>query len=256
MTTLDILTSLTLDGAPPKVALAHGRPNPQTMARLTGIFFIVTFLTSIPPVLTLYVPVLSDPAYILGSGSGTGLSWGALLELLLIFANIGSAIALFPIARRQSEALALGFVASRIIESAFIAMGIVALLAIGTLRLSAGGADPGAMTAIGKALVAIHDWTFRLGPGVVCGLGNGLILGTLMWRSRLIPRALTIFGLVGGPLILLSGAAVVLGAINGLSIWQGIATVPEFFWELGFGIWLTVKGFEPKALSALMGDAR
>ncbi len=135
-------------------------------------------------------------------------------------------------------------------------MGIVALLAIGTLRLSAGGADPGAMTAIGKALVAIHDWTFRLGPGVVCGLGNGLILGTLMWRSRLIPRALTIFGLVGGPLILLSGAAVVLGAINGLSIWQGIATVPEFFWELGFGIWLTVKGFEPKALSALMGDAR
>jgi hypothetical protein len=253
MTTLDLPAAVALD-RPPSVAAKRGSANPQFLARLTGIFFILTFITSIPPVLTLYVPVLSDPAYILGAGRDMGLSCGAVLELLLIATNIGSAIALFPIARRQSEGLALGFVASRIIESAFIAMGIVSLLAIGTLRLSAGGADAGTMVAIGKALVAVHDWTFRLGPGVVCGLGNGLILGALMWRSKLIPRWLSILGLVGGPLILISGAAVMLGVIDGLSVWQGIATVPEFFWELGFGIWLTVRGFNPKALAILMKD--
>ena len=256
MTTLDIPAALPLGGAHRTAAAKRGTANPQFLARLTGILFLITFITSIPPVLSLYVPVLSDPAYITGSGTGTGLSWGAILELLLIVANIGSAIALFPIARRQSETLALGFVASRIMESAFIAMGIVALLAIGTLRLSATGADAGAMMAVGKALVAVHDWTFRLGPGVVVGIGNGLILGTLMWRSKLVPRGLAILGLIGGPLILASGAAVVLGAIQGLSMWQGFATVPEFFWELGFGLWLTIKGFNPAALARLMdGEA-
>jgi len=252
MTTLDMTTALPLGRAQPKTATKRGETNPQFLGRLTGILFLITFITSIPPVLSLYVPVLSDPAYITGSGSSSGLSWGVILELLLIVANIGSAIALFPIAKRQNEGLALGFVASRLMESAFIGMGIVALLAIGSLRLGATGAESGAMIVVGKALVAVHDWTFRLGPGVVVGVGNGLILGTLMWRSRLVPRPLAILGLIGGPLILASGAAVVLGAIQGLSMWQGIATVPEFFWELGFGLWLTVKGFNPTALAALM----
>src|SRR5882724_4702732 len=107
MTTLDISAALPLGGAHRTAAARPGTANPQFLARLTGILFLITFITSIPPVLSLYVPVLSDPAYITGSGSGTGLSWGAILELLLIVANIGSAIALFPIARRQSETLAL-----------------------------------------------------------------------------------------------------------------------------------------------------
>jgi Domain of unknown function (DUF4386) len=250
MTTLDIAAA-PLIGKKLKPAQTPWAANAQFLGRLTGILFIVTFITSIPPVFSLYVPVLSDPAYILGAGTNIGLSWGAVLELLLLVANIGSAVVLFPVAKRQNEGLALGFIASRIMESAFIAVGILCLLAIGTLRGTAAGTDPATLTAIGKALVAIHDWSFRIGPGVVCGIGNGMILGYLMWRTKLVPRGLSILGLIGGPLIVLSGLAVVLGIISGGSMAQGIATIPEFFWELGFGLWLTVKGFNPTALAKL-----
>jgi len=236
------------------LAGARGQVDPQFLARLTGILFIVTFITSIPPAFLFYAPVLSDPAYITGAGTGTGLAWGALFEIVLIIANIGTAVALFPVLKRQNEALALGYVTARLMECTFIAVGILSLLAIGTLRLNAGGAGTDALVVVGKALVAVHDWTFRLGPGVVVGLGNGLILGYLMYRSRLVPRSLALLGLIGGPLILVSGAAVVLGAIEGLSVWQAIATIPEFFWELGLGIWLTVKGFNPAALADLLAD--
>jgi hypothetical protein len=232
--------------------LAPRQTDPQLLARLTGGLFLVTFITSIPPVVIFYAPVLSEPAYILGAGADGRLAWGAVLELILLIANIGTALALYPVLRRQNEALSLGYVAARLMECAFIAIGILCLLAIGTLRLEGTeGTTPEAMVAAGRALVAVHDWTFRLGPGFVVGIGNGLILAYLLYRSRLVPRTLSTLGLVGGPLIILSGVAVVLGLIEAGGVWQGIATVPEFFWELGLGLWLLSKGFEPTALQKL-----
>ena len=232
--------------------MAPRQTDPQLLARLTGGLFLVTFIAGIPPVFTFYVPVLSEPAYILGAGGDGGLAWGAVLELILLVANIGTALALYPVLRQQNEALSLGYVAARLMECAFIAVGILCLLAIGTLRLEgAAGTTPEALVAAGRALVAVHDWTFRLGPGFVVGIGNGLILAYLLYRSRLVPRALSSLGLIGGPLIILSGLAVVLGLIEAGGLWQGIATVPEFFWELGLGLWLLIRGFEPKALQQL-----
>jgi hypothetical protein len=221
------------------------------LARLTGLLFLITYATSIPPVLWFYVPALSDPAYVLGTGVDVGLSWGALLELALITANIATAIVLFPILKRISEIFALGFLAARIVECVFIAVGILSLLALGTLRLDATGMDDAALLVVGKALVAVHDWTFLLGPGTVVGVGNGLILGYLMYTSRLVPRAMAILGLIGGPALLVASVALQFGVIEIGSIWQVIATIPEFFWELSLGIWLLVKGFNPAALAAL-----
>ncbi|HEY8595231.1 MAG TPA: DUF4386 domain-containing protein [Devosiaceae bacterium] len=226
---------------------AHRRA--QRLARLTGLFFLITYAASIPPVAIFYMPALSDPAFILGDGFDMSLSWGAVLELVLIFANIASALTLYPVLSKRHEVLSLSYVAARLTESAFIAFGIVALLALNTLRGNAGAADPAALMVAGQALVALHDWTFRLGPGVVVGIGNGLILGYMMWRTRLVPRFLSILGLVGGPAILASGIAVVLGVIEAASMPQIIATIPEFFWELLFGLWLLIKGFNPNALA-------
>ena len=127
------------------------------------------------------------------------------MELLLIIANIGTALALFPILKRQNEALALGYVAARVIECTFIAIGIVSVLAVVTLRQDTAGADGASLVSIGQSLVAIHDWTFLLGPGFVVGIGNGLILGYLMYRSGLVPRRMAMLGLVGGPLVCASG---------------------------------------------------
>ena len=223
----------------------------QRLARWTGALFLVTYATSIPPVLSFYVPVLSDPAFILGGGFDRGVSWGAFLELLLIIANIGTALTLYPVLRRRFEVLSLGYVAARLIECGFIAVGVLALMALNTLRLHAGGADEASLVVAGQSLVAIHDWTFRLGPGFVVGVGNGLILGWMMWTTRLVPRAMSVLGLIGDPALLIAGTAMVFGAIEAGSTAQIVVTIPEFFWELLLGIWLLVKGFDTAALEEL-----
>lgn len=229
----------------------------RKIAFVAGALFVITFLTSIPAALFFYSPVLNHANYIVGAGADHRIAFGALLEMILIVANIGTAVVLFPILKRQNEGLALGYVAARIVESTFIATGIVSLLAIVTLRQDIGGAGgAGSLVPVGRSLVAIHDWTFLLGPGWVVGVGNGLILGYLMYRSGLVPRGMAMLGLIGGPLIIVSGTAVLLGVFKAGSAPQIIATAPEFAWELSLGIYLMVKGFKPSPiLSGTVGDA-
>ena len=138
---------------------------------------------------------------------------GALCESFLAITNIGTAVVLWPIVKRQSETLALSYVASRVVESIIIVVGLISLLSVVTLRedFAGAGADAGSLTIAGKSLVAIHDWTFLLGPGFCVGV-NGLLLGYLFYRSGLVPRWMAIFGLVGGPLIFASAIAVLFGA--------------------------------------------
>jgi hypothetical protein len=221
--------------------------NPQTIGRVTGVLFLITFLTSIPALL-LYGPVLNDPGYIVGAGADSRVLLGAFLELLLIIANIGTAVVPFPILKRQSDSLALGYVTARVMECVFIAVGILSVLAVVTLRqdfVGAAGADAGALIAVGKALVAIKDGTFLLGPGFVVGVGNGLMLGYLMYRSGLVPRSMAVLGLIGGPLVCASGIAVLFGVLELGSAGQFIASIPEIAWEASLGIYISVKGFKP-----------
>src|SRR5215813_5874901 len=149
----------------------------QRRARIFGVLYLITFITSIPA-LVLYQPVLDDPVgYIAGAGQNTQIVFGAFLELLLIIANIGTAVVIFPIVRRQSEELALGYVTARLFECTFILVGILAVLGIVTLRQ---GAPVPGEASVAYTLAALKDWTFLLGPGWVVGWGNGLILGYLM----------------------------------------------------------------------------
>ena len=219
-------------------------PATRRLMLVAGGLFVMTFVTSIAA-MVLYQPLLDDPAYVLGAGADTRVFAGAVLELLLIVANIGTALALFPILRRTNEALALGYVAARIVECVFIAVGIVSLLAVVTLRQDAvAGADAGSLLALGQSLVTIHDWTFLLGPGFVVGIGNGMLLGYLMYRSRLVPRPMAMLGLIGGPLVCLSGIAVMFGAFEAGSAPQFLATIPEIAWEASLGIYLLAKGLK------------
>jgi hypothetical protein len=230
--------------------------NPQTIARVFGVLFLITFITSIPAVFVFYAPVLADPRYIVGAGTGTSVQWGAFLEMILIIANIGTAVVVFPILRRQNEVLALGYVTARIVECGFIAVGLLSLLTVVTLRQEAAGADTASLVAVGKSLVALHDWTFLLGPGFVVGVGNGLILGYLMYKSALVPRAMAMLGLISGPLIIASGVGVLFGVIEAGGVWQIIATIPEFLWEFSLGIWPIVRGFNPSAIARLEYESR
>ena len=226
----------------------------QKRARVFGVLYLITYVTSIPALL-LYEPVLRDPvSYIAGAGHDKRILLGALLELLLIIANIGTAVVIVPIMRRQSEELAIGYVTARIFECAFILVGIVSVLAIITLRNQAAGASEG---TVAYTLAAIKDWTFLLGPGWMVGWGNGLILGYLMYRTGLVPRRAAWLGLVGGPLIIITGTAIMFGGnhpSSTLHSLQGIATIPEFLWELFLGVYCTIWGFRRDA-PILSGNA-
>ncbi len=224
----------------------------QKRARVFGVLYLITFVTSIPA-LALFQPVLDDPVgYIASGGQDTRIYFGVLLELLLIIANIGTAVVIFPIVRRQSEELALGYVTARLFECTFILVGIVSVLGIVTLQQEVAGAAEG---SVAYTLAALKDWTFLLGPGWVVGWGNGLILGYLMYSSGLVPRKATWLGLVGGPLIILSGTLVLFDVADAGGTLQSLATIPEFLWELFLGIYCTVKGFRPES-PILRADAR
>jgi len=224
-------------------------PGESRAAKWAGWFMAITFLTSIPALL-LYHSILHDHNYILGSGSKGKVQLAAFLEVLLIIANIGVAVVMFPILKRQSERMALGYVASRIVEATAIIVGVMALLAILTLRddLAASiGGDRGSLVIAGRTLVAIHDESFLIGPGFMVGVDD-LLLGYLMYTTGLMPPRLALFGLVGGPLIFLGKTLVVFGAFGIYSSAAGLFAIPVFIFEASFAIYLIVKGFRPSAV--------
>ena len=214
----------------------------QRNARIFGVLFIITFLTSIPA-LALYQPVLDDPAaYIAGDGEDSQIYLGAFLELLLIIANVGTAVVLYPIVRRQNELLAIGYVAARVIECVFIAGGVIFVLGVVSLRKDSPDAAD-----LAVSLAALKDWTFLFGPGFIVPFGNGLILGYLMYTSGLVPRGMAWLGLIGGPLLLFSSIGTLFDWWDAGTTVPALLVIPEFLWELSLGIYAAVWGFRRDA---------
>jgi len=225
-------------------------------ALVAGVLYLITFIVGIPPAGFLLGPVLTNPNYIVSAGADTQVLLGAFLDFINALACIGTAVVLFPVVKRQSEAFALGFVTTRIFEAFVIVIGVISLLAVVTLRQAgAAGADAAALVTTGRALVAIRDWTFLLGPSLIPGL-NALLLGYLLYRSRLVPRVIPALGLIGGPLLIASVTGTMFGINTATSVWAAIAVAPIFVWELSLGLYLTFKGFKPSPiLAATPADA-
>lgn len=226
-------------------------PTPADSTRRTalvaGVLYVITFAASIPA-LFLLGPVLDNPDYIISAGNDTSVLLGCFLDLVTALTGIGTAVALYSVLKRQHEGLALGFVTTRLVEATFIVIGVVGILSIVTLRQNPAGADDATLVAIGQSLVAGRDWTFLLGPNLMAAL-NAFLLGTLMYRSRLVPRLIPTVGLIGGALLLADVTAIFFGGYDLGSAWHGIAAAPIFCWELSLGVWLIVKGFKPSPIT-------
>jgi hypothetical protein len=208
-----------------------------------AIFFIVAAAAAIAG-LSLYGPVLNDPGYVADAArTDTRVLLGAFFEVLTVISVIGTGVALYPVIRRESEGLATGYLAGRVFEGAMIAVGLISLLAVATLRQDAAAEGGASLIMTGKALVAVHDATFLLGPGLAIGI-NTLLLASVMYRSRLVPRAIAVIGLVGGPLVFASSTAVLLGAYEQVSGPALLAAIPVFAWEMSLAVRLLVKGFD------------
>jgi Domain of unknown function (DUF4386) len=232
--------------------------DPKRTGRLFGWLFIATFVTSIPARL-LFVNGLGatweDMSFIPGALTENPIYIAAILEFGVILTNIATGVVLYPIARRQSEGLAMGYVAARITESTFILVGLMSILTVVSVSERLIGASGAAATAIaeqGNALVSTYDWAFLFGPGLVVGFGNGLILGYLMYKSELVPRRMAMLGLIGGPLLILSFVFQLFGLYENGSGPSFLLALPEIAWEASLGIYCAWKGFRSSAVTRLI----
>ncbi len=237
----------------PELTTASRRTRMSPMrkaALIAGVAYIATFIFSIPVKFGLWTDVLNNTDFVLGAGSSAGVPLGAVFEVLTGLGGVVSAVALYTIAKRYSHRAALGFVTTRVLEAAVIFIGVLSILTVYTLRqdvAGTAGADAGTLVTTGRAFVAMHDWTFLLGPGLMPAL-NALLIGSVMYRSRLLPRWIPTLGLIGAPLLLISSTATLFGAWDQISGPAMLLVLPLAIWEFAFGVYMTVKGFRPTAV--------
>jgi hypothetical protein len=231
-----------------------GMTSLRKTAMVAGIFYLITFISI--PTLALYGPVKNHRDWILSSGSHTAVLVGCLLEVIVALAGVGTAVTLYPVVKRQNEGAALGFVTSRVLEASMIFVGVLSLLSLVSLRQGgAAGTDAAALVTAGASHVAVYNWTMLLGQTLMPCV-NALLLGSLMYRSRLVPRIIPIVGLIGAPLLLAAVIAALFGGgIGHVSAFQAVATLPVAAWEFSLGVWLVVKGFKPCPITAEMTAA-
>jgi hypothetical protein len=220
-------------------------PSHRRRSLTAGVLYLLTFVSI--PTLFLYNQVKTDPEFVTGAGGDTFVVLGGVLEIVVALACIGTAVALYPVVKRQNEGVALGFVAARTLEAAAIFAGVVALMSIVTLRQLGAGEDA---LVTGQALLAQHTWTTLLGQGLIPAF-NAFLLGSLMYRSRLLPRVLPVIGFIGAPLLIAGVVGVMLGLWGPVSPVSGIAALCLAVWEFGMGLWLVIRGFNPAAIAAL-----
>ena len=248
------MTTDTRTATPPGPAPAlRGMDPTRKIALAGGIAYLVTFVASIPQ-LKLFADVIADPAgYISNPGSTTAVQWGSVLEFVTAASAVATAVILYPVLKRVSRTAAMGFVTSRVVEAALILLGVVSILSVVTLQhqfAGATGAQGDALGMTGESLVAMRQWTFLFGPGVMAGV-NDLLLGYILYKSGLVGRVIPVIGLVGAPIILLSDTAVILGVWGQTSSAGLLSALPVAVFEFSVGVYLTVKGFRRSALAAL-----
>ena len=207
-------------------------------ALVAGVLYLLTFVSI--PTLALYGPV-HDPNYILGPGPDNGVFFGGILEVIVALAGVGTAVALYPVLKRQNEGLALGFVGSRVLEGAGILAGVACLLSIVSLRQA--GAGTGALV-VGQTLAILYDRIFLLSQSLMPAV-NDLLLGFLLYQSRVVPRVLPLIAFIGAPLLLASDAAKLFGLLGPTAPLAALAAVPVAIFEFSLGVYLVVKGFRP-----------
>ncbi|XVU28380.1 DUF4386 domain-containing protein [Actinoplanes sp. CA-054009] len=205
-------------------------------ALAAGVAYLLTFVSI--PTLGLYAPV-REAGFVLGPGPDTGVIWGGVLEMIVALACIATAVILYPVVKRQGEAAALGFAGVRVLEAATIVAGVALVMSMVTLRQSGTGS-----LAAGQTLAALREWTFLLGQGFLPAV-NALLIGSLLYRSGLVPRALPVLGFVGAPLLTVSAVATLFGAWDQVSAASGLLSLPIAVWEFSLGVYLTVRGFRP-----------
>ena len=221
------------------------RPPMSTTRKLAlgaGLFYIATFVFSIPT-LGMTDTFVHNANFVHGAGSASGVQWAALFDLLTGLTGIGTAVMVYPVIKRYGRTNAIGFVASRTLEAAILAVSAISLLAVYTLRQDLGGTNTVGLGATAAALVAVHKWTFLFGPGVMATI-NALCFATVLRRTGLVPRMIPTIGLIGAPLLAFSSIVTIFGGWEQTSSTAMFLVMPIAVWEFSVGVYMTFKGFK------------
>jgi hypothetical protein len=214
-------------------------------ALLVGVLFILAAVTAIIGLL-LYDPILNGPDYLMkGSEHANQVILGALMELMLVVSAVGTATTMFPILRKYNETVALWHLCFRFLEAIIITIGIISVLSLLTLSrefAAAAAPDTASFHASGIVLKAIHDWTFMLGPLFMLGI-NTMMYSYIFYKSKLVPRFISILGMTGATLVFLCALLVMFGVIQQVSAWGAVLALPVAANEMILAVWLIVKGF-------------
>lgn len=223
--------------------------SPRKLAVAAGILYLITHVTSVAAVI-LYEPVVGASDPITAPGGDVRMTVGALLDVILALAAVGTSVALYPVVKRKAQSLAMGYVGLRTLEAGLITLGVVSLLTLVTLRQDVVvGGDTSSLQVAGDALVGLYEFSFRVGPNLVLATST-VVLAYALFRSRLVPRWIAMLGLVGGPLIFAWATGSTFGLWDHFSVWGGVVTVPVFAWELSLAFWLLFKGFDESVLDS------
>ena len=219
----------------------------RKIGKITAVLYFITWVSSIAG-LAFYGSILKHSDYLSGAVSNSHLLTGGFLEIITALSVVGTAVALYPIVRRASESLAIGYVALRTLEAAVIAVGVLPILALVTLRQDL--TDLTGSNALGRALVSLHNWSFLVGPSFMCA-ANTLVLAFLLYKSGLVARFIPILGLTGGSLLAVSGTLQLFGVLSQSAPSTALLSIPVFAWEISFATYIFRKGFKTSALAKL-----
>ncbi len=234
-------SNLSISSTMPNVSPAVRSTQFRRVSLTAGILYILTFVSI--PTFVLYGPA-HDPNFIVGNSNDNAIIAGGLLEIVVALAGIATAIVLFPVLKKQNESMALGLVAARVLESATIFVGVAFLLSLVTIHQSEAGQDA---LVTSHALVALYDRIFLLGQSFIPAICD-LLLGILLYKSRLVPRVLSFIGIAGALPLIAAYIAIMFGYIDRVSPLAGLSAVPVAVFEFSLGIYLVVKGFRKSSL--------
>ncbi|MFD0050670.1 DUF4386 domain-containing protein [Actinomycetes bacterium NPDC127524] len=217
----------------------------RTASRIAGILFIIAAITAILGVI-FYKPILNDSNYLIqGPAHSNLVVLGALMELVLVVSAVGTATVMFPFLKKYNKTIAIWHVCFRFMEAIIITVGVISVLSLLTLSehyIAAGASNPASYQVSGILLKAVHDWTFLLGPNFFLGI-NTMMYSYIFYKSKLVPRFISILGMSGSVLIFLAAVLEMFGVIDQVSAWGGILAVPVFANEMILAVWLITRGF-------------
>jgi hypothetical protein len=229
----------------------------KNMARIVGVLFIIGTAAGVLSV-GLIGTVEGTPDLGKFAANENMVLFGVLSIFIMAAACAGTAIWMYPVLKQYSESLALGAVCFRLIEAALMVIGAIIMLVLLSLSLEfvkAGAPDPSYFETLGMLVRAGYDWLFNV-PMLLAWCTAALMYYYIFYRTKLIPRWITAWGIIGIILSMVASMSILFGILDTSMTVHTLMNFPIALQEMVMAVWLIAKGFDPAAIDSLSARAK